>query len=182
LALTLLAQASPAHADNRDATYLAGGDGWHLERFGAELVVLRAAVVRLPDKGTSTGSVFLSCTPDERRLRLALPDPPAGLGYGPQLRGLLRGFPARDGAPVAVGAFSFDGRLLGAAGGRFEVMVARFADILRGQPAGIEWLLAPASGPVTPRRLTPVILGLAFRPGDAAVLDEVVRACRPTLR
>ncbi|WP_375407953.1 hypothetical protein [uncultured Methylobacterium sp.] len=57
-----------------DRTYVLGRAGWSLERFGADIAILRADVT--PDRAGAgpPGLLVLSCDAGERRWRLALPE------------------------------------------------------------------------------------------------------------
>lgn len=180
-----LTWAAPARSTARDRTYVAGADGWRLERFGSDVAILRTVVSRLPDSGAGAGSLLLSCEGDERRLRLSLPEGLPELEGATVGRALVRPAVGGRSQDVVVARLSLvGGRLLAAndTGGLGGDAVLRVARLLQARPIGLEWLVVAGIGPVVPRRLVPIILALAFQPSEGVVLDDFVSACRPARR
>lgn len=191
LATATLATTCPSAA--RDRAYLVGGEGWRLERFGSNVAILRTGVTRVQPSSASSagaGSMLLSCEGEERRLRLTLPERLPELGDATVGRALVRAAPAGADGDAVPARLVLDGERLSVsdtgparlAGSGPGDVVLRIARLLGARPAGLEWLVAPGPGPIAPGRLVPVILVLAFAPGESVVLDDFLSSCRPAGR
>lgn len=168
---------TPGRTAAHEAAYLLGRDGWSLERFGADVVVLRTSV--LPGAGAQgrPGLLFVSCAAGARRLRLSLPEPILPDASAPAAGdGLVRS----SRGTFLVAAFSVSGgRILDLsdAGQPFPGAVAAFAGLLRDRPERLDLLLRVRKAPRSLAGLVALRLGLSYGAADRLAFDEFFGVC-----
>jgi hypothetical protein len=174
----LTARDSSARGSNRD--YGLGAEGWNLEQFGSSVMVLRT---RQPSGSSSGGvSLFLSCSGENRQLRLTFPEPFPNLpdhlrsGYA-----LVRAQLSDGGVEsTASGYFILpDTRTLVFADGpgRTSTVVPRVIGMLRARSRQIDIVAGFGASPQPVGRLFAYHLLPVFGPGHDAMFGHVATSC-----
>ncbi|WP_375461859.1 hypothetical protein [uncultured Enterovirga sp.] len=168
-----------------DVTFRAGGRGWVYETFGGDVAVLRAPVgpagtVGSAGAGGDEVAWLLSCSGQDRRVRLSFPRPIAGAGEttGSLLlrpagvpnrppRALVSRFGMADPSTLVIGrteSFPLDA-------------VFAIGNMLERRPSSLEIVVGFGRDPVSLNRLQPYRVALSFEPHDNAVIGHFLTAC-----
>ena len=161
-----------------DKTYALGRSGWSLERFGADIAILRAEVT--PDRTGAgpSGLLVLSCDAGERRWRLSLPG-----GLHPRQASATSATILLH-VPKPAGAFRV--ARIGIAGNRVLTVaetglvdngfVPFFVRLLKGGPRQLDLLLKPR-GAKPPAVLVAYILAPIVQTTDLVAFDDFLATC-----
>ncbi len=168
-----------------DVTFRAGGRGWVYETFGGDVAVLRAPVGPAGTGGSAGArgdevAWLLSCSGQDRRVRLSFPHPIAGAGQTTgsmllrpagvpdrQAGALVSRFALADPSSLTIGrteSFPFDA-------------VFAIGHMLERRPPGLEIVVAFGRDPVSFNRLQPYRVVLSFERHDSAVIGHFLTAC-----
>lgn len=165
----------------KDLSFVVGGGGWRLERFGTDIAILRTNVIA-PAPNDTPGFLLLSCEGAERRFRFQLPvsllpsSGPTAKGYAL----IAAPGPPKAGVPPLVSAFSLEKGMtlvIAEPSSTSHFAVLRLSRLLQAKPSRLDFLLRFERRDSTLRAVVPLHLALVFGAQEAIVLNDFASTC-----